>query len=198
MSDRDLSWELIPLEEISKEELSDFLPEDEYTTNQGDGSSGQNALFDVPITFYYASGSGAWGSEITISPDWSFRGSFHDTDGDMRSQCEYTGQIIDARKTGEFTWSFRIESITPDRPYGENWSENGLKCISASPYGITENTTYTIYLPGADDDILPPVYLSVLLRGAGPLERYSLFNPEGQAVFWGFEKDAHAAESGNN
>lgn len=209
-------WETIPeaeQAELSEEQqdisdenssvVSDIILSGEPSTNEDEASSNdlavdvdpdleEPALFDAPMAFYYASGAGAWGSEITINPDWTFYGSFHDTDagaegGPQRRQCDYTGRFVDIKKVDEYSWSLRIESITPDRPIGDTWMEGDLRCIVASPYGITENTTYMIYVPGANDDILPSAYVGALFRPEGPLVQYSLYNPEGETIFWGFE-----------
>ena len=210
------NWETIPETEQTElsdgqqdtsdensSDVSDIISSGEPSANEEEVSSNdiavdagpdleESALFDAPVAFYFASGAGAWGSEITINPDWTFYGSFHDTDagaegGPQRRQCDYTGRFVDIKHVDEYSWSLRIESISPDRPIGETWMEGDVRCTVASPYGITENTTYMIYVPGADNDILPSTYVGALFRPEGPLIQYSLYNPEGEAIFWGFE-----------
>ena len=198
-----LSEEHQSISDENSSDVSDIISSSEPSINEDETSSNDPAadaysdleeikLLDAPMTFYYASGAGAWGSEITINPDWTFYGSFHDTDagaegGPQRKQCDYTGRFVDIKHVDEYSWSLRIESITPDRPIGETWMEGDVRCTVASPYGITENTTYMIYVPGADNDILPSTYVGALFRPEGPLIQYSLYNPEGEAIFWGFE-----------
>ena len=80
---------------------------------QGDG------LFDElkGNRFVFASGAGAWGTELTIDDDGSFKGQYHDSDmgstGDgypngTRYYSEFNGQFSEPEKVNEYTYKIYI------------------------------------------------------------------------------------------
>ncbi len=107
--------------------------------------------------FYFASGVGAWGTELTLHADGSFEGSFHDSDmGDTGDGypngtvyiSQFSGQFDHVRKIDEYTYLLSLtELICEDAPEGER-IEDEIRYVFESPYGLDTGKVYLFYLPG--------------------------------------------------
>ena len=77
----------------------------------------------LPTPFVFASGVGAWDTQVTIAPDGSFSGIYHDADMGGTGEgypngteyiCEFTGQFSQPTKVDDYTWSVQLESLSYD------------------------------------------------------------------------------------
>lgn len=130
--------------------------------------------FDTPMKLMFCSGAGAWDTLLTLHPDGSFEGDFHDTDagdsGDGYQSTEYVcrfhGRFGDIRQVTNASWSLTLAELVLDtgHPIGEEWIETistpegsyNQRYISSGPYGFDT-------------------------AGGGPLEpgaRFMLYTPE--------------------
>ncbi len=110
--------------------------------------------FAVPMKMMFASGAGAWDTLLTLHPDGSFEGDYHDTDmgdsgpGYQSTQyvCRFHGRFRDITQVTGTSWSLMLEELVLDtgHPIGEEWVETirtnegsyNLRYISSEPYGF--------------------------------------------------------------
>ena len=126
-------------------------------------------LSSVPESFYFSSGAGAWGTEITLNDNGTFTGSYHDSNmgedidnypGGTVYFCNFSGSFTDFRQVDNYTWSMRLASLNYENAIGENWAENGIHYIASDAYGIYGGDLFYLYLPGHPVDTLPERYMS--------------------------------------
>lgn len=105
----------------------------------------------------FSSGAGAWSTDLRIAKDGSFIGEFHDSemgetgeaypDGTIYA-CSFSGQMSLGKQVDEHSWEIRIDKLTPDETPGQEIIEDGMRMITAEPYGLTEGDVMRLYLPG--------------------------------------------------
>ncbi len=156
---------------------------------------GRNALQGA-LTFYFGSGAGAWGTELTINADGSFTGHYSDSDmGDTgpgypngtHYECNFSGVFSYDKKIGEYEYALKLESIEYERPAGEEYIEDGILIITTTPYGLENADECRLYLPGMATDDLPPEFLD-WVRWEGTHETlpiYGLYSIEDKSGFAG-------------
>ena len=127
--------------------------------------------FDTPMKLMFCSGAGAWDTLITLHPDGSCEGDYHDMDmGDSgpgyqstEYVCRFHGRFGEIRQVTGASWSLTLAELVLDtgHPIGEEWIEametsDGytyhLRYISSAPYGFSKRDSegYSIPLePGA-------------------------------------------------
>ena len=121
------------------------------------------------LTFYFSSGVGAWGTELSIHEDGSFEGSFHDTDMGSTGEgyphgtvymSNFSGQLGDPEKVNEYTYSASILDMELEKEDGTSEIIDNIRYVYSEPYGL-EGTDYVLfYLPGAPLSELPQEFLS--------------------------------------
>ena len=111
--------------------------------------------FDVPMKLEFASGAGAWSTLITLHPDGSFEGNYHDMDmgdsgpgyGSTEYVCRFHGRFGEIRRVTNASWSMTLEELVIDtgHPIGEEWIEanpadrsHNLRYVSSAPYGFSK------------------------------------------------------------
>ena len=167
--------------------------------------------------FYFASGAGAWATELEIEADGSFSGDYHDSDmGDSGSDypngtryiCEFKGRFAAPEKINEYSYKLKLEDLSFDKKPGTIWTEDGVRMIASEAYGMmagdseagTAAREFILYLPGAPTADLPQGFLdSIRMPRAWTdipekLPVYGLYNTEAEAAF-SADADAPAAES---
>ena len=72
------------------------------------------------MKLYFASGAGAWDTELTLNPDGSFTGEYRDADmGDISesspkgiaSICDFSGQFSGFRKINDSSYSVALSEL---------------------------------------------------------------------------------------
>ena len=122
-------------------------------------------LFGIlPDTFVFSSGVGAWDTQVSIAPDGSFSGVYHDADMGGTGEgypngteyiCEFTGQFSQPTKVDDYTWSVQLESLSYDGVPETEEIRDGIRYVCSTPYGIEGGEEFLIYLPGAPVADLP-------------------------------------------
>lgn len=129
----------------------------------------QTLLDAFPLDLLFASGAGAWGTTLTLNADGTFEGHYSDADmGDNSTNypngtvyfCDFTGRFSAMTKISEYAYSMRIEELTYDRDIGREQRVDGLRYITADPYGIAGGEEFILYLPGTPVDELSEEFLS--------------------------------------
>ena len=123
--------------------------------------------FDVPMKLMFASGAGAWDTLLTLHPDGTFEGNYHDTDagdsGDGYQSTEYVckfhGRFGDIKQVTDASWSLTLAELVIDtgHPIGEEWIETirtgdgsyNQRYISSDPYGFNTPESGEPLEPGA-------------------------------------------------
>lgn len=121
------------------------------------------------LTFWFASGAGAWATQLSIHSDGTFAGEYHDSDMGSYDeshpygtvyQCIFDGQFSQPVKVNDYTYSMQILSISYVKEPDTSEIKNGTLYYYTTPYGLDEAETLLIYLPGAPLAELPEGYRS--------------------------------------
>ena len=67
------------------------------------------------VHFTFSSGAGAWSTDLTLFPDGTFSGKFHDRDMDITYLCQFQGVFSMLTPLDSRTWS-----LTPHGPGGDH------------------------------------------------------------------------------
>ena len=118
------------------------------------------AQFDG-ITWSFCSGAGAWSTDLTILPDGSFSGDYHDSDmGDTSEAypngtiyvCSFSGKLSLMEQLDENSWKLHVDELTYSEPNGKEVIEDGVKYIYTDVYGLSLGDEMTLYKPGTPVD----------------------------------------------
>ncbi len=158
-----------------------------------DSPAEQTLPLSEDIEFTFSSGAGAWSTGLTLHPDGTFSGSFHDSDmgssGDGYDAtvyvCEFDGKFTNIRKTDDNTYTMTLEYCNTAKTPEATWIEDRTKYVASTPYGIEGGTNFTLYLPGTPVITLPQEYVSWIydLDKNTTLSGYGLYNVEQQEGF---------------
>lgn len=193
------------LSEINNMGWASFMEQYGYTqaggSSAGSLSDPSSLLSAVPDEFYFSSGAGGWGTDITLHDDGTFTGSYHDSDmgsdiehypGGTMYVASFNGKFTDFQKVDDYTWTMRLESLNYDNAPGQDWEENGVHNIASEAYGIAGGDQFYLYLQGHPTSTLPEEYLNwaKMYMNAydnlpSTLTVYGIYNVAEQAGFGG-------------
>lgn len=155
---------------------TDTDADDDADEDDDTGSAASNALpFDEPMELVFASGAGAWGTSLTLSPDGSFTGGYSDSDmGDSdtaypngtRYLCDFKGTFGHFKQVDESTWTLFLDTLSIDVTPGTEWIEDDIRYVASDPAGLTnengqsQGVEFTLYLPDTRLDSLPEEFLT--------------------------------------
>ena len=164
----------------------------------------------LPAPFVFASGVGAWDTQVTIAPDGSFSGVYHDADMGGTGEgypngteyiCEFTGQFSQPTQVDDHTWSVQLESLSYDGVPETEEIRDGIRYVCSTPYGIEGGEEFLIYLPGAPVADLPEGFCNWVGTQlvdanndrATELPFFGLYNVTTQEGFSAYPDDGEAA-----
>lgn len=164
---------------------------------QPEGQTAGALPFDSAKDFYFASGVGGWGTSLTLNPDGTFTGCYHDSNlGDSGDGydctvyiCNFNGSFQNIREKDEYTYSMELASVEIDDTESAEWIEEQdgtrVRYILAEPYGIDGGKTFYLYLPGTPVSVLPAEYVGWCygLSEQTELPGYGLYNVDMQEGF---------------
>lgn len=111
----------------------------------------------MPDTFYFRSGAGAWSTELYLAADGTFTGVYHDANmGDFdpelypngtESICEFVGAFAEPEIVSDYVCSTHVISLEYAPPEVVTYSDN-TRYITATPHGLYNADEVLIYLPG--------------------------------------------------
>ena len=119
--------------------------------------------------FVFASGAGAWSTELYISEDGSFKGTYQDSDmgstgegypNGTRYFCKFTGQFTEPVKVNEYTYSLQISDIQYANEVGTEEILDEVLYVYSEAYGLQRAENILIYLPDAPVKELPESFMS--------------------------------------
>ena len=140
--------------------LSDESAQIEALYNKAAPVAAQYALRNAPSSYTFASGVGAWSTELYLEEDGSFWGTYHDSDASEVYYCSFTGQFTDFRQIDAQTYAMRLSTLEKDEVMGTDWYESGLHYIASEPYGVYGGDIFVLYLEGHPTATLPEEFLS--------------------------------------
>ena len=125
-------------------------------------------LPELPESFVFASGAGAWSTEVHINPDGTFTGYYSDSDmGDVgddypngiQYECRFSGKFTEVKKISDYEYSMKIDFINSEGKVNAENIVDGVKIITTEPYGFAGADEFLLYLPGRDTADLPDEFL---------------------------------------
>lgn len=155
----------------------------------------REAIF--PRSFGLGSGSGGWGTELSVAADGTFSGYFQDMDmgGDPPTTyfCRFTGKFSKPEKVDEYTYSVTMEELKKEK--AEEWTdEKGMLWVPSIAYGLEGGEEFLIYLPGAPVESLPEYFVQWSAHGYDTwdddnetLPGYGLYNVKEQYGWYEYE-----------
>ena len=114
--------------------------------------------------FVFSSGSGGWGSSLSIGPNGTFSGDYHDSDMGSTGPGYPGGTISESKVSGQFTrphqvsptlYEVDIENLQYEKPVGSSEIKENRKYEYSEAYGISKNHRMAIYLPGTPISSMP-------------------------------------------
>lgn len=166
--------------------------------------NGLPEVFDLSalrnVGFTYASGVGAWMTDLRIAEDGTFWGGYHDSEmGDSGEEypngtvygCLFAGQLSVAEAVNEYTRLLKIDSIMPDEGQLPEHIEEGIRYITTGPVGLEDTAELMLYLPGAPLAELPEGFVTwTRLQGlpeeTETLPCFGIYNAAQDAGFIGY------------
>ena len=117
---------------------------------------------DMPSTFSFSSGVGAWSAEIDLQRNGSFSGSYMDSDmGDSGEEypngtvylCDFTGRFTDIQKSGDYTYTMTLQDLQKAEQKEE--IVDGVRRMPSEAYGIEGGTSFVLYTPDTPLEEVP-------------------------------------------
>lgn len=147
-------------------------------------------------TFWFGSGVGAWSTEVSILPDGSFYGFYHDSDvgdtgedypGGTTYWCSFTGTLSDPEKVNNDTYSVTVQTIKQTENSETVEIKDGIRWVCTDPYGFDNANELLIFLPGAPISSLPEAYINWVNMSGNTLNQtlpfYGLYNLNAEEGF---------------
>lgn len=152
---------------------------------------------DIPSKFTFSSGAGAWMTVLTLNPDGSFVGEYHDSDMGDRGDgypngtvyiCNFEGKFTEPVKVDDFIYSMSLESLEVAEAAGQVYYEDDIRYILSDPVGMSDAGEFYLYLPGTAMSALPEDFLSWCdvdtdIRDTMPIGCYGIYNVGGKTGF---------------
>lgn len=145
----------------------------------------------LPLDLVFASGAGAWLTELVLEQDGSFAGQYHDSEmGDQgegypNGSCyisAFSGHFGDIRQVDNHTWTMSLKSLTVQEEPDTEWIEGGIRYIASEAYGLEEGTEFLLYSPETPTEGLDQEFLtwwpSWNVEDTGTLNCWGLLNRE--------------------
>ena len=101
----------------------------------------------LPMDFVFASGAGAWSTDLTLNRDGTFTGVYHDADTTTVYICTFSGRFGDIRQVDDHTWSMTLEETVIEETPAPEWDEGEIHYIASEPFGIEAGTEFLLYAP---------------------------------------------------
>jgi len=160
---------------------------------------------DYPMELIFSSGAGAWRTILALNEDGSFQGRFSDSNmGETGKDhpngtvylCSFSGRFSISEKLDDHAYPLTLEEVTPDRPGGEEWIEDGILYVYAGPYGLYNDSadgrmsrSFVLYTPDTPISALDENLLSwwpSRFEETPPetLNCYALWNVEAGTAFF--------------
>lgn len=148
------------------------FPEFPPAVSQGVDAYGEETVLpigDIPLTMIFASGAGAWGTELTLYADGTFEGEYRDGEMGENSDgypggtvyfCRFSGKFANIINIDENSYAMTLDELTKDESRGAEWIEDGVRYVQSTAHGIENGRDFILYMPSAQLDGLNAEFLS--------------------------------------
>lgn len=186
-------------------------PKESETEAQEEAEAGFSFADVSNLEFIFASGAGAWWTELHIHEDGTFEGLHHDSDMDTGADypdgtvyyCNFSGKFTRPEKVDDYTYSMRIENLECEQEEGVVEIMDGVRYIGSYAYGLDDAEELLIYLPGSPLRELPEEYLrwvgyyDLELTTETTLPYYGIYNVIPEYGFSSYEPEGEPQEPEN-
>lgn len=190
--------------EAATTETTTEATEDAESTVQDSGETESTGVLPISeaVDMTFASGVGGWATELTLNPDGSFNGKYHDSEmGDIGDDypdgsmyiATFTGHFSDIKKVNDYTYSMKLSDINVEEK--EEKIEDGIRYIPGDVYGISDGDTFYFYTKDAPIAELSEDFLSWRMattseaqQSADTLSGYGLYNEKEGCGFYTYEE----------
>ena len=152
--------------EQAEEGISEVSALEDANVEATAGESGldserSNFFSEMPDSFAFSSGAGAWATYVEISEDGSFTGQYHDSDmGDIGEGypygtvyiCDFYGRFSEPESTdSKYIYSMKLLDlqIENEEKVGASEIVDGILYVYTTPYGFEDADEFLIYMPGS-------------------------------------------------
>ena len=146
--------------------------------------------------FEFSSGVGGWSTELVMGENGTFTGNYHDSEmGDTGEGypdgtvygCTFHGQFSDPEAVDEYSWQVQV-SVELDEGQVPETTEDGIRYVTISPYGLERATSVLFFLPGTPVDRLTEGFmawshLEEIAPEATEIPYYAIWNEADEAGF---------------
>ncbi len=145
-------------------------------------------LAQLPGTFVFTSGVGAWATEMMINPDGSFEGGYIDSNMDSIYVSNFAGRFENVTQVDDTTYSMEMVSLEYEEDPDTMESIDGMPHYYTTAYGIEYADTVYLYTPDTPVSMLNSDCLSWLSWVVDPnsdtLGIYVLYSDNDASVFF--------------
>ena len=133
---------------------------------------------DFAGVYDFASGVGAWNTELKLHADGGFEGWFSDTDmGASQLEgtgcdaivyyCDFSGRLSGLTKLSDWEYAATVAALDEADAVGETHVEDNLLYCAEHAYGLSQGVQVRLYLPGTPRTALPQGFIDwITIRGA--------------------------------
>lgn len=162
---------------------------------------------ELPESFFFSSGAGAWSTLLQVKEDGYFTGEYHDSEMGSTGEgyphgsvyiCKFEGKFSQPVKLDDCTYSMKLETLETEGSVGESYIEDSIRYVYSEPYGMNGGEEFMLYLPGCRIEDLPEPFVSwshVLWENpdAEIMTCYGIYNVNAETGFVGY-RDIESTE----
>lgn len=117
--------------------------------------------------FTFSSGAGAWSTELSMGENGEFTGNYHDSEMGETGKafpegtlygCTFHGRFSDPQAVDEYTVTVSVETEMDEGQVPET-IEDGVRYVTAVPYGLYTAKKVSMFLPGKPVNSLPEEFM---------------------------------------
>lgn len=204
-TDEDNSSDSASIEDSTESDISlveASEPEEDENENED-----LDIFANLPEMFYFSSGAGGWATELVISEDGSFEGSYYDSDMGVTGDgypngtlyiCDFTGRFSEPEPTDkDYIYKMKLLELvlTDEDKIGTQEIIDDTLYVYTDPYGFEDADEFLLYAPGADlsemtEECLSWTFMSQDIFKQVPVSYYVLYNVGGEEAFNGVFEDS--------
>ena len=143
------------MEQTAGETVSEQSTEQTPAQTQPTTASGDIRISDLPTEFVFSSGAGGWDTTLTIRPDGTFDGVYHDSDYMELYYSTFNGRLGQPQKTAEHTYLVKIEEFHVTNDQDKVFYDESVQYIPSDPYGLENTNELILYAPGMPVSEMP-------------------------------------------
>ncbi len=149
--------------------------------------------FDQPLDFGFSSGAGAWYTSLTLKPDGTFSGSYHNSEmGNVGEGyplgtvycADFSGKFTDIEKTDDYSYKMKLSEFDIENE-GNEYIEDEMRYVVSVPNGM-DGTEYVLYVPQTPIENLSDEFLSWRKIKDDSVNQLSVYGIENKTTGIGF------------